>query len=76
MPRFDRRTGLVRSAEFAVVGAALRYKRSKLAADQASVLEDSGEAVERSSDDLYEETAKYEHELFEALEIIERLMGD
>lgn len=67
-----RRKG-VRAAETAVIAAAIRHKRAKLAGDMASVLEEQGEErPERSSDSWYEEASEYERALFAALAELEK----
>ena len=69
-----RRKG-IRALEVAVIAAAIRYKRARLAGDEAYALEESEEhQPERSSDSWYEEAAEHERAMFDALEALE--VGD
>lgn len=66
-----RRKGM-RQAEAAVVAAALRYKRARLAGDEACVLEEQGEEQPaRSSNSWYEEASEHEKALFDALDVLD-----
>jgi hypothetical protein len=56
-----------------VLNCAYAYRHCKLEGDTASVLEDSGEQVERSSDSWYDEAHEYQESLFDAIETLAQI---